>query len=417
MAITDDSPTQSHRESDWQAILHQALVDQSERMISIRRELHQHPELSGNERETSLLLYQLLGDAGFAVQLGPEGCGLIADWPADEPVENGRFAIRADLDALRIEDCKDVDYRSQVPGVMHACGHDAHSAILIGTLMALKQVQTSETLKFPCAFRGIFQPAEETSSGARQMIGNEALEDVRAIIALHVDPSRDVGKVGIRSGVLTSNCDDFQIMVYGRGGHAARPHETHDPVAASAQLINALYNYIPRVTNSQDAIVLTICQIDAGDSANVIPEVVRLRGTLRTLDAEIRQKTLDHISRIARGIAEATETRIEVRYGLTCPSVINDESVTNLLRNCAQEIVGKDGIDEIELASMGSEDFSLYLQQIPGVMVRLGCRGESVGGSSLHSPDFDIDERALHIGAELMSLSAIRWWEQFTSLT
>ncbi len=412
MAITGDSPVSTRYDSDWHDALAQTVAKQTERLIAIRRHFHQHPELSGRERQTSLQLKQWLEDIGASVRLAPGECGLVADLSSEPTVGRvERFGMRADLDALRIEDCKQVDYRSRVPGVMHACGHDAHSAILLGTLLAIRDLIDEGVIAFPVHCRAIFQPAEETSSGAREMIRMGALEDVAQIVALHVDPSRDVGRVGLRRGVLTSNCDEIQIAIHGRGGHAARPHEARDPVAAAAQLINALYSHTPRLTNSQDAVVLTLCQVEAGDNANVIPESVKLRGTLRTLDEQIRLGTMEHIAQIARGVAQITQTRIEVGYGVSAPSVVNDRATVDLFRRCTVETLGEEGVEWIARPSMGSEDFAMYLQQVPGALARLGSRGPRIGGRPLHSPDFDIDERALPIGSQLLAAAVLHWSE------
>ncbi len=412
MATTGDSAASTRQRSDWHEALAASIERLADRLIAVRRHFHRHPELSGRERETTRQLKEWLEEAGADVLVAPQGCGLVAD--LSNQVASGRtvrFAMRADLDALRIEDCKQVPYRSCVPGVMHACGHDAHSAMLLGAMLAVRELIDDGVVTFPVHCRAIFQPAEETSAGAREMIQMGALERVATIVALHVDPSREVGRIGLRRGVLTSNCDEVQITIHGRGGHAARPHEARDPVAAAAQLVNALYTYIPRLTNSQDAVVLTICQVEAGDNANVIPESVKLKGTLRTLDEPIRLGTMEHIAQIARGVSEITQTRIEVGYGVSAPSVINDRDAVDLLRQCTVQVVGEEGVEWIARPSMGSEDFAMYLQQVPGALARLGCRGPRSGGRPLHSPDFDIDERALAIGSRLLAEAVLRWWE------
>jgi amidohydrolase len=292
---------------------------------------------------------------------------------------------------------------------MHACGHDAHAALMYGAVSTIEELRVAGKLPWPAPVRGIFQPAEETSEGARGMVEVGALEDVAAILAAHVDPTRDVGRIGLRRGVLTANCDDMEIQITGRGGHAARPHEARDPIAAAAQLINALYLFIPRATDSQDAVVVTIGQIAGGQNANVIPEQVLLRGTIRTLDAGVRQKTFDHIRQLTRGIGETTDTKIETHFGIGSPSVRNDASLVELLRGAVSDVVGSGGIDDIPRASMGSEDFSFYLEHVPGAMIRLGTRSSSSTGSPLHTPTFDIDERALLIGAKVFARAAVMW--------
>jgi amidohydrolase len=368
--------------------------------------------LSGEENETSLYLYQLLGDAGFEVRLGSEGRGVLADLPDEtDGTSQGKFALRADIDALHIHDRKQVAYRSQREGVMHACGHDVHTAILVGAMSAVRQLHTEGKLPWCVRLRAIFQPAEETCQGAREMIRLGALDGVSAILALHVDPSRAVGRIGLRDGVVTAHCDDMHIAILGQGGHAARPHESRDPIVTAAQLINALYLHIPRATDSQDAVVITIGQIDGGDNANVIPEQVDLRGTVRTLDADVRRQTMDHIHRLAAGVAQTSENKINVVFGAGAPSIHNEAEVLRLLRQAASSVIGDPQIDEIARPSMGSEDFALYLEHVGGVFFRLGCAAPHAPYVGLHTPTFDVDEEAIRIGAKLMAQTAISWFD------
>ncbi len=207
---------------DWRDKIDQWTDRHFEQMVGIRRQLHSHPEPSGEEFETSLYLYQLLTDQGFDVRMGPEGRGLIVDCAGQS--DASRVAVRADLDALRIQDQKTVAYRSQCPGVMHACGHDAHAAVMVGVLLVLNEMEAAGELPWTVPLRGIFQPSEETITGALEMIEVGALEGIEAIFATHVDPSRCAGRVGMRNGVLTAKCDSMRFTIKGRGGHAARPH-------------------------------------------------------------------------------------------------------------------------------------------------------------------------------------------------
>jgi amidohydrolase len=395
----------------WSLDLDRAIDHRFGQMVEIRRRLHTYPEVSGAEHETSLYLYQVLGNGGYEVRQGPEGRGVIADSSGDGgAAADSRLGLRADIDALRIQDQKDVPYRSQREGVMHACGHDAHTAILAGTLLAIHDVGQSGKLPWPVRLRGVFQPAEETGEGALEMIQAGALEGVDAILALHVDPTLPAGQLGLRDGVFTANCDDMQISIVGRGGHAARPHEASDPITAAAQLINSLYLHIPRATDSRDAVVITIGKIVGGDNANVIPEHVELCGTIRTLDEKIRRQTLDHIRRLAAGVSLSSETKIEVAFGMGAKSIRNDTTLVKLLRQAGREVVGRDGLIEIDRASMGSEDFSFFLESIPGAMVRLGCApAQAATGHGLHTPLFDVDEEALRVGARVLTRAAVAW--------
>ncbi|MEM7311959.1 MAG: amidohydrolase [Planctomycetota bacterium] len=402
------------KQSDmWQDELDSIIDSRFGEMVEMRRHLHKNPEVSGEEFQTSLLLFRQLDKSGFHVQWGFEGRGLIAD--LDPPTSGDAkdlFAIRADIDALRIQDEKDVPYRSCKKGVMHACGHDAHTTIGLAAVSAIGELHRKGKLSFQPRLRGIFQPAEEICEGAAQMIQQGALRGVAAIIATHMDPSRRVGRIGIRPGVLTANCDHMLIEIHGRGGHAARPHEARDPISAAAQLIQWLYLQIPRVTDSQDAVVCTIGQIEGGHTANVIPETVHLQGTLRTLDHSVRERTMKHIERLANSVAEGTGTKISVEYGVGANAVENDPQLVDLITSAADRVLGDDSVEEIERPSMGSEDFAFYCKHVPAAMFRLGCTSDKIGGSPLHTPTFDIDEESLKIGAKIIAHSALTWMEK-----
>ena len=394
-------------QENWQTTLDAAIDRRRDQLVGVRRHLHAHPEISGHEHETSLFLYQLLTDAGFDVRMGPNGRGLMVD-RRGEP-DSPRIALRADIDALRIHDEKEVEYHSRHEGVMHACGHDVHSSIVLGALLGLHELDDQDELPWPVNTRGIFQPSEETATGAAEMVEAGALDGVDSILATHVDPTRSVGQIGLRAGLMTANCDAMHFRLTGRGGHAARPHETIDPIAAAAQLINSIYLTIPRATDSQDAVVVTIGQIQGGGNPNVIPELVELRGTVRTLDLNVRRQTIDHIERICRGVAQSSGTTIDVDFGSRIRSVRNDAEMTEMVRNVARNLLGAEQIDEISRASMGSEDFAVYLDHIPGAMFRLGSAKPGTSPPPLHTPTFDVDEAAIPIGAKLLARAAIVW--------
>jgi amidohydrolase len=393
----------------WLQELDQALDDQFARIVEVRRWLHAHPEPSGHEFHTSRYLAQLLAHDGFSLRQGPQGRGLICEGGGGQQLTP--LALRADIDGLRIHDSKQVSYCSQNPGVMHACGHDAHAAIVYGTMSALRALEARHCLPWPIRYRVIFQPAEETCEGAQQMIASGALQDVSAILALHVDPTLRVGQIGLRRGVLTANCDEMWITIRGRGGHAARPHEASDPIAAAAQLINALYLHIPRVTDSQEAVVVTIGQMQGGDNANVIPEEAQLRGTIRTLDRTVRGTTIDHVRRLAYGVGETTLTKIQVDFRLGSHSVCNDSRMIDVLHWSGVSALGTGAIHEISRPSMGSEDFAYYLEQVPGALMRLGSASADRGTAALHTPYFDVDEAALRVGARVLARAVVRWFD------
>ena len=393
---------------EWRKHLDEAIDRRFPQMVQLRRHLHRNPEPSGHEEATSLHFYQLLSDEACTVRMGPEGRGVLADF-SYLGGDSKTLAIRGDIDALPIHDEKTVEYRSQCDGVMHACGHDAHSSLVFGAVTALADLAGRKALPWPVNVRAIFQPAEETCQGARDMIGAGALDGVEAILATHMDPTRHVRQIGVRAGILTASCDELQFQIDGHGGHAARPHETHDPIAAAAQLINALYLFIPRATDSQDAVVVTIGKIKAGEHANVIPETVILKGTIRTLSDQAREDTLDHIGRLVSGVAATSETRILFSVGKSAPSVRNDAELIALLRRCGREVIGESGVEEIPRPSMGSEDFAFYLDELPGAMFRIGCASAEVGDAPLHNSMFDIDEDALRVGASVLARAAVLW--------
>jgi len=388
----------------WRKRLDAIIDEQFDQLVELRRHLHAHPEPSGEEHETSLHLYQLLSDRGLAVRMGPEGRGLLVD--SDNQTAARRVGLRCDIDALRIQDAKPVAYRSTNDGVMHACGHDAHTTCVVGALLALDQLATDSALPCPVSWRGIFQPSEETATGAAEMVEAGAVDGVDRLFALHVDPRRSAGTIGIRSGVLTAFAEMLRIDIHGSGGHAARPHESHDPIAAAAQLIGAIYQFVPRATDSQDAVVVTIGQVQGGDTANVIPELVTLRGTVRTLNPEVRRRTLDHIRHLAHGVSEITGTRIDVEFEVSIPSVDNDPVLSGIIESEATDLLGAEAVSPLHRPSMGSEDFAVYGQQTALTMFRLGCVAQAPG-PSLHTPTFDIDNRCLAIGAKLLARAVV----------
>jgi amidohydrolase len=390
---------------NWQSNVDAVVDDLAPQLVALRRHLHAHPEPSGEELQTSLHLYQLFDELRLPVRMGPEGCGVVAE--SRSQTASRRIALRADIDALRIEDQKQTPYRSTVPEVMHACGHDAHTATVFGAVAALDKLERDGALPWPVTWRGIFQPAEETSAGAHAMVAAHALDRVAAILSIHVDPTRRAGSIGIRPGVLTASCDALTVTVHGRGGHAARPHESTDPIAAAAELISTLYQFVPRATDSQDAVVVSFGQIHGGQNANVIPEQVVLEGTVRTLDRAVREKTIAHIRTLAEGIEQVTGTKLDVRFEHGTPSVYNDEELTELVTRVATDLLGADNVASLQRPSMGSEDFAVYLEHVPGVMFRLGAAGNDGTWTGLHTPTFDVDERCLAVGAKILARSVI----------
>ncbi|MEM6654229.1 MAG: amidohydrolase [Planctomycetota bacterium] len=393
----------------WRQRIDQIVDEHFDQLVALRRHLHAHPEPSGEEFETSLRVYQLLADRGMSVRMGPEGRGVLVDGGSGENISGTsttRVAIRGDIDALRIADEKQASYASTHEGVMHACGHDAHTTCAVGALIALDELAKRGEAPGPLAWRGIFQPSEETATGAAEMVDAGAAEGVDAFLALHVDPRLETGTIGVRPGVLTAFAEMLRIDIHGAGGHAARPHESRDPIAAAAQLISTIYQYIPRATDSQETVVVTIGQITGGATANVIPEHVTLRGTVRTLDPAVRERTLDTLRHLCHGVSEITGTRVELDIEVSLPSVDNDPRLAAAVESEAADLLGKAGVQSLARPSMGSEDFAVFGRRAPLAMFRLGCAA-NLPGPGLHTTCFDIDERCLAVGAKLLARTAV----------
>jgi amidohydrolase len=373
-------------------------------VLKLRRHLHASPELSGNEYRTSTFVAEQLAAAGIRYTLGPEGRGIITEISGNSASDVPVVAFRADLDALPIEEENDVPYRSHNAGVMHACGHDAHTAILLGTLLALKSA--GET---PVAWRGIFQPSEEVGHGAREMIARGALDDVSAIVALHVDPTTAAGELGLTAGPQTAFCQDFTIEVHGHGGHGARPHDTVDSIAMAAHLVCLIYGATPRQTDARDPLVITIGQIEGGHASNVIPDKVGLKGTIRALDGTVLHRARELIERLSRASEEAFGGAATVAFDPYLPGVVNDPEITAVCLQAARAVVGEEHVVTAGRPSMGAEDFADYLSLVPGCMVRLGVARRGKKKTLLHTSTFDIDESALLVGVRLLTRVLLHW--------
>lgn len=366
---------------------------------SLRRYLHQHPEPSNEEFRTTLKIAEVLRNSDIECEIAPTGRGLIVN----SRYQGGarRIALRADMDALRIQDEKDVDYRSTEPNLMHACGHDAHTAMLVGTVIALSEFDRRypETL----TWRAIFQPAEEIASGALEMISWGAMENVDSVIALHVDPSVPMGEIRSKPGPISAICEEFQFTIHGRGGHGARPQSTIDPIAAGVELVSRLYNEVPRQVNEPEQSVISIGTFNAGTSSNVIPETAELKGTLRTVSEESSRQIKERIQIIAAEIEQTSGAVIEFKQNYHLPCVANDSTVFSAWWNLAYEMLGDDNVTQMEQPSMGGEDFAYYLKHVPGCMFRLGVGSDDGSSPVLHSPHFDINEDSLVIGSQLLA--------------
>ena len=376
-------------------------------LIQIRRHLHSHPEPSGEEQQTTRYLADRLRSLGLAPHMCHDDIGLFVDLDVGNPTEHSPLvAVRADIDALRLTDRKTVDYASRHEGLAHACGHDAHSAMVYGSARVLSEFNGNGP-NSPCArVRFIFQPAEEICQGAHLMIKQGALEHVDAILGIHLEPRRPVGTIGIRYGTMTAHCDEVRIRVEGRGGHAARPHHSSDPVAAAGYLVTSLYSLLPRSVDACKAAVFTIGRIEGGHASNVIPDRVELHGSLRTTDTESRGILHRQMYNICANVGASTGNRIDVQFCNALSAVRNDRLITAYVERASRRVVGDERVERITQPSMGGEDFSVYQEQVRGCQFRLGCAG-SDDWPPLHSPLFDIDERVLALGSRILARAAL----------
>lgn len=359
-------------------------------LVAIRRHLHMHPELSFQEEKTPEYIAAFLEEQGITVERNVGGRGVVGRLIKDESLPT--LAIRADFDALPIQDEKDAPYKSQVPGVMHACGHDAHTAVLMITAKIL--AKNFDKINGNLVF--IHQHAEEVDpGGAIQMIADNCLKGVDAIIGQHVSSDLDVGKLGYKYGTATGIPDDFWITIKGKGGHAAHPDTTIDPVAAAIRLCNDLQYIVSRKTSATTPTVISVTQLQAGDQNNVIPDSAKIAGTIRTFDPTTQKLMIDELKRCLEGLVTTMGITYDLKYSKGYPPVVNTSNETDLIVNAARKI--EDIKELVELKpSLGGEDFSYYLQRVPGSFFYTGTRNENFKADfPHHHPKFDIDEKGM----------------------
>lgn len=368
--------------------------------IAVRQHLHANPELSYQEFETSKFVQEKLRSFGipFEVKATTGVLGIITGKNPDSRV----IALRADMDALPIMEENEVAYKSKNPGVMHACGHDVHTTILLGAARILQELKQ----EWEGTIKLFFQPGEERNpGGASYMIKEGVLENPKpqGVYGLHVHPGLDLGKLSFRKGRVMASADELYITVKGKGGHAAAPHVTVDTILVAAQLIQSLQQVISRNNNPLSPSVLSICSIQGGHTTNVIPSEVKLMGTFRAMDEAWRTRAHELIRNQVKGIAEATGAEIELHIDIGYPTVDNDPVLTEKGWRLAEAYMGKEQVEETEIR-MGAEDFGFYTQVIPGCFYRLGVRNEAKGIiHNVHTPRFDIDERAIETGMGMMA--------------
>ena len=371
-------------------------------LVALRRHIHAHPELSGQEFATAALVERHLADAGLKPRLLSAGNGVICDIGTGDRV----IALRADLDALPLPDAKDVPYRSTVPNVCHACGHDVHTTVLLGAGLALAQLDARREL--PGRVRLIFQPSEEkVPSGALKVIEEGGLEDVAAIFAMHCFPQLPAGLVAARSGPLTAAADMVEITLAGRGGHTARPHLTGDLVHALGRVITDVPALLARRLDPRAAVTMVFGAVGAGEAANTIPIEGRLRGTVRVLSRDVWRELPDLVPQLVKDVVGGTGVQAEVTYIRGVPPVVNDRVATAIMAGAAAAALGPDRVVDAEV-SMGGEDFAFYVDEVPGTMIRLGVGLPGVKpGYDIHQSTFDVDERAIGHGVRVFVHTAL----------
>ena len=364
-----------------------------ERLVAFRRDLHQHPELSWQEKRTAKKIAAFLEDLGIDYQAGVAETGLVATLPGRDSSQ-GAIALRADIDALPIEEETGLPFSSQNRGVMHACGHDGHTTILLGAAALLAREPV-----LPAPVKLVFQPAEETGRGALAMMESGALDDTAMIFGGHLDRLYPLGSVVVTEGAVNASSDKFSISISGKGGHGGRPHETVDAVVVGALLVTALQTIVSREINPAHPSVVSIGTFDAGTAPNVIAESARLSGTIRAQDPEVRRYLHDSIRRMATAIGQVHGAAIDVEIITGTPPVINGSAMTRLARRAAVAVVGERHVFPLEIANMGAEDFAHYLDRFDGCYVRFGTVVADREAWPAHSSRFDFDEKAIGIAA------------------
>ncbi len=384
----------------------------ADELVAVRRDLHRHPELGRHEVRTTGVVADRLRAAGLSPQVMHGGVGVVCDLGggagggAGEAGDGPTVALRADLDALPVPDEKDVPYRSTVPGVSHACGHDVHTSAVLGAGLVLQRLDSRGAL--PGRVRLVFQPAEElTPGGALDVMAAGVLDDVDRIFCLHCDPRLDVGSVGLRVGPITGSADHVEVRLTGPGGHTARPHLTADLVFALGKVVTEVPAVLSRRVDPRAGLSVVWGHVEAGHAPNAIPREGVVGGTVRALDAAVWDRAPQVVEAAIRGVVAPYDVGCEVTYTRGVPPVDNDGTCTRLLAGAANAVLGPGSVGETE-QSLGGEDFAWYLGRVPGALARLGVRrpGDLVS-RDLHQGSFDVDERAVEVGARLLAATAV----------
>jgi amidohydrolase len=381
--------------------------DTVQELVAVRRDLHQHPETAFEEVRTARVVAERLRALGLSPRTGVAKTGVLATVRGGKP---GRTVLlRADMDALPIQEENDTPYRSQVAGKMHACGHDCHTSILLGVGAQL----TRTARDWPGAVTLCFQPAEECGGGAETMIAEGALADPRpdATFGLHVWQDLDLGQVGVTPGPFMASVDEFNVTVKGTGAHAAMPHLGVDPVVCLAHMVTGLQTIASRSASPFAEVVVSVTQLRAGTAFNIIPETASMNGTVRVFDQALWEALPGHFERIVRGVTAAFGCTVEIDFKRFNMPTVNDPAMSAIARAAAEEVVGKDNVRD-DIRTMGGEDFSAFMREVPGCFIAIGSRNRARGlVYGHHHPRFDVDEACLAIGAEVLLRTTRRFLE------
>jgi amidohydrolase len=365
-------------------------------MVRVRRQIHEHPELAYEEYKTAALIEEELRKLGIDVTTGIGKTGIVGKISA--PKDSGPVvALRADMDGIAIDENTGLEFSSRIPGVMHACGHDGHVAMLLGAAALLKKSLQSGTVLL------VFQPAEEGGAGALKMLESGLLDRAGAIFACHVDRHFKVGEAVAQEGPISAFTDRFEIFIKGKGGHVAQPHDSVDAIVVASMIVMSLQTIVSRETNPAHPLIVSVGKIEGGSVPNAIADSAKMWGTIRSTELHVREQVISGLKRIANAVGVLHDANVEVTISQGYPSVVNTAEETALARKALKSLLGDGPVVESGYINMGGEDFSFYLQKIPGCFVRIGAQKEGLENIPAHSSHFDFDEKALAVGASYMA--------------
>ena len=380
--------------------------DNFKKLIDIRRWLHRNPEIGFDEHKTSEYLKKLLLDSGYTITQTPEmKTGFFCEYNSGS---NGSLlAVRCDMDGLLVSEQSSKEYKSINKGVMHACGHDVHMTTVVGLAIMVSELK----LNISGSIRFIFQPAEEQAPGGSiAMIDGGAIENVNHIIGGHVLPKMDAGKLGFKAGPMAAIVELIEISITGPGGHTSRPAETVDLIWAMSQLILSMEQSVRRSADQQQPVVLAFGKVVGGNTFNVLPDSIELKGTLRYLDSDLKDKLHSNIDKAISGVEQVTGAKIKWSVPYTSPGVFNDESLTDVLVESSKKAIGSNSTIILEESSMGGEDFAYYLEHIPGSYYRIGCYDGCA--KDVHTPNFDVDESCISTAVLFLGQAIVDYFNQ-----